>query len=68
VKELKTLDKIRKEGIDALAKSLGPVGMVRFIQSFDLGKGNYTKERSQWLDQGMDEIASEMERKRTKKR
>lgn len=68
MKELKTLDKIRKEGIDALAKSLGPIGMVRFIQSFDLGKGNYTKERFQWLHQGMDEIASEMERKRTKKR
>ena len=66
--ELKTLDEIRKEGMDALAKALGPVGMVRFIQGFDLGKGNYTKERFQWLGQSTDEIASETETRRTKKR
>ena len=55
-----TLNEIRKIGIDALAKSLGPIGMVRFIQSFDLGSGDYTKERSQWLNQSMDEIVKEM--------
>ena len=40
--------------------------MVRFIQSFDLGKGDYTKERFQWLEQDMDEIIDEIERKRTR--
>jgi len=64
--EAKTLNEIRKMGIDALAKALGPIGMVRFIQSFDLGKGDYTKERFQWLDQDMDEIINEIERKRAK--
>lgn len=64
--EVKTLNGIRKMGIDALAKALGPIGMVKFIQSFDLGKGDYTKERFQWLDQDMDEIINEIERKRTK--
>ncbi|RLG58032.1 MAG: hypothetical protein DRN95_04955 [Candidatus Hydrothermarchaeota archaeon] len=58
-----TLNEIRKIGIDALAKSLGPIGMVRFIQSFDLGSGDYTKERSQWLNQSMDEIVKEMKSK-----
>jgi len=64
VNEAKTLNEIRKIGIEALAKALGPIGMVRFIQSFDLGSGDYTKERLQWLDQSIDEIVDEIKRKR----
>ena len=44
-----SLDEIRKAGVEALAQTLGPVGMVRFLQQFDTGKGDYTKEREQWL-------------------
>ena len=62
--EAKTLNEIRKIGIEALAKALGPIGMVRFIQSFDLGRGDYTRERLRWLDQSIDEIADEIKRKR----
>ena len=62
--EVKTLNEIRKKGINALAEALGPIGMVRFIQSFDLGRGDYTKEHSQWLGQDMNEIISEIERHR----
>jgi len=40
---------IRKLGLEALAKTLGPIGMVRFLQQFETGEGNYTKERSLWL-------------------
>ena len=40
---------IRKIGLEALAKALGPIGMVRFLQQFESGIGNYTKERDQWL-------------------
>jgi hypothetical protein len=50
-------DEIRKAGLEALAKALGPVGMICFMQIFSLGKGNYTEERSDWLDKmEMDEI------------
>lgn len=42
---------IRSAGLAALSKALGPVGMARFIQQFELGTGNYTKDRSHWLDQ-----------------
>jgi hypothetical protein len=45
----KTLQEIHDEGIDALCKALGPVDMIRFIQMYDQGKGDYTKERKQWL-------------------
>ena len=40
---------IRKLGLEALAKALGPIGMVRFLQQFETGTGNYTKERALWL-------------------
>ncbi len=43
-------NELRRVGIDALVKSLGHLGMVRFIQQFDTGKGNYTKERAELLD------------------
>ncbi|PSF36653.1 hypothetical protein C7H19_13330 [Aphanothece hegewaldii CCALA 016] len=41
---------IRKKGYDALVKELGIVGMIQFIQEFEIGSGDYTKERHQWLD------------------
>ena len=41
---------IHKQGIDALAKVLGPVDAVRFLQIYDPGSGDYTKERKQWLE------------------
>jgi hypothetical protein len=40
--KVKTLHEIQDEGINALRKILGPVDMVRFIQMFDHGKGDYT--------------------------
>ena len=40
---------IRKLGLEALANALGPVGMVRFLQQFESGLGDYTKERELWL-------------------
>ena len=42
---------IQKAGLAVLAQELGAVGLVRFIQQYELGKGNYTKDRHQWLDQ-----------------
>jgi len=41
---------LRKAGIAALAKSLGPAGMARFMQQYEIGTGNYTKDRNNWLD------------------
>ncbi|HBR17390.1 MAG: hypothetical protein A3G39_03710 [Deltaproteobacteria bacterium RIFCSPLOWO2_12_FULL_43_16] len=52
---IQTVDPIivRKLGLEALTKTLGPVGMVRFLQQFEAGAGNYTKEREHWL-KGLD--------------
>ena len=44
-----SLTQIRQQGLEALTKALGPVGMVRFLQQFELGNGDYTHDREQWL-------------------
>lgn len=44
-------NQIRSVGIATLTKTLGPLGMIRFLQQFDRGAGDYTKERVQWLGQ-----------------
>ena len=56
---------IRKAGLEAVAKKLGPLGMVRFLQQFETGRGDYSKERDQWLkDMDIQEIISEIRSKR----
>jgi len=40
---------IKKVGLDALAEASCPVGMVRFLQLFETGSGDYTKYRDKWL-------------------
>lgn len=36
---------LRQRGIEALVQALGAVGMVRFLQQFDQGSGDYTRDR-----------------------
>ena len=61
-----TLAELRRAGIDALAKALGPVGMARFLQQFDPGQGDYTAERGPILgNPSVDEVMDEIERRRT---
>ncbi|MBI3958170.1 MAG: hypothetical protein HY328_05115 [Chloroflexi bacterium] len=45
-----TLEEIRVVGLKAIANELGPVGLVRFLQMFETGKGDYSKERHEWVD------------------
>ena len=48
------LNEIYKRGIDALVKEPGPVDAIRFLQIYDTGSGDYSKERKQWLETGPD--------------
>lgn len=41
---------LTRKGFKALIDALGYVDAIRFIKQFDLGSGDYTKERQQWLD------------------
>lgn len=47
---------IRRIGIDALREALGPVGMAKFMQQFEPGTGDYTKEKYEQPDLTLDEI------------
>lgn len=44
-----TLEQIRRAGVEALRRELGPVGMVRFLQQFETGHGDYTADREQFV-------------------
>ena len=46
---VKDLEKIRQEGLKAVREKLGPVGMVKFIQMYSDGEGDYTEERRKKL-------------------
>ncbi|WP_414527621.1 hypothetical protein [Nodularia chucula] len=48
---VRTQNEIIKQGYDALIKSLGVADTIRFMQYFHPGKGDYTKEHHQWLDE-----------------
>ena len=57
-----TLEQIREQGLAVLRQHLGIVGMVRFLQQSELGWGNYTEERYQWLgDPDLEELAKKIQ-------
>jgi hypothetical protein len=62
--DVRSTEEIRRIGIEALAEALGPLDAVRFLQSFDLGRGDYTKERSHVLGLPLDEIFLGIEKRK----
>ncbi len=44
-----TLYEIRTIGFDALIRELGPAGAIRFIQQYESGHGDYTRDRKKVL-------------------
>ncbi len=60
-----SLKEIERTGLTVLARELGPVGVVRFLQLFETGYGNYTEEREAWLkDQSVDDIVARIQKRR----
>jgi hypothetical protein len=60
-----TLEQIRLTGLKALSRDLGAVGLIRFLQQFETGYGDYTAERHLWLrERTVQEITQEIERQR----
>lgn len=53
---MKTREEIRHQGLEALARELGPVGMARFLQLFENGSGDYVRERHERQDREAEEI------------
>lgn len=46
----RTLDQIRRVGLTALRARLGRAGMIRFLQQFETGEGDYAAQRREWVD------------------
>ncbi|MBM4041981.1 MAG: hypothetical protein FJ290_26090 [Planctomycetes bacterium] len=42
--ETLTPNEVRRIGMSALRQALGPVGMIRFLQQFETGHGDYTRD------------------------
>ena len=46
----RTLDEVRREGLEALEQRLGRADMIRFLQQFETGSGDYSRQRHDWVD------------------
>lgn len=44
-----TLSEIRVLGFETLLRELGPAATIRFMQQYESGRRNYTRDRHQWL-------------------
>jgi hypothetical protein len=53
----RSLDEVRQLGLDALRQRLGRADMIRFLQQFEIGQGDYAQDRHAWTDRlSLDEI------------
>ncbi len=60
-----TLEDIRLLGIDALSQALGPAGMAQFMHQFEMGSGDYTRDRDKLLgNPTFEEIAGRIKERR----
>ena len=59
----KTEYEIQKTALEVLHNSLGIVGLIRFMQQFDKGYGDYTKDRQKWQQEyTVDDIYQEIKK------
>ena len=42
-------EEIRTIGLEVLARELGPTGLIRFLQMYENGNGDYTDDRERIL-------------------
>ncbi|KAA3661963.1 MAG: hypothetical protein DWQ04_14795 [Chloroflexi bacterium] len=60
-----TLNDIQRTGLEVLSRELGPVGMVRFLQMFEMGEGDYIQQRQDLLeDQKAEDIVRRIREQR----
>ena len=53
---------VRAAGTKVLVDALGPVGFARFIQQFETGYGDYTKEKYEQPDLSFEELDKELQK------
>jgi hypothetical protein len=63
---VKTLHQIQQEGLDVLVDKLGPVDAIRFLQIYEQGSGDWTKDRKKYLEKDPEKIIKNIMGKRKK--
>ena len=53
---------VRAAGTKVLVEALDPVGFARFIQQFETGYGDYTKEKYEQPDLSFEELDKELQK------
>ncbi len=67
VANYKTDYEIQQTAFDVLHKQLGISNLIRFMQQYDKGYGNYTFDRDQWQkNYTVDSLFAEIEANKTK--
>lgn len=60
-----TQEQVRAFGLEVLARELGATGLIRFLQLYEQGSGDYTRERAETLsDQTVARISARIVRRR----
>ncbi len=64
--DYKTDREIQSAGYEYLREGLGAAGLIRFMQQFEKGKGNYTQDRSLWQkNYSVDDLALEIKKRQS---
>jgi hypothetical protein len=62
----KTLHQIQKEGLEVLVEKLGPDDALRFLQIYETGSGDWTRERKKYLETDPEKIIRNIKERRKK--
>jgi len=62
----KTLHQVQQEGLDVLVENPGPDDAIRFLQIYETGSGDWTKDRKKILEKDPDKIIKSIMEKRKK--
>ena len=59
--ETRSISEISRQATHILFKEMGVVDTIRFLNQFSVGRGDYTKERVNWLgDISLDDAISQI--------
>jgi hypothetical protein len=62
-----TQEEIRIAGLEAIVREPGLVGLIRFLQQFETGSGDYTEEGHLWQDSlKLDDILALIEKRESR--
>ena len=65
--QMKPVSEISRRATHILFKEMGVVDTIRFLNQFSVGRGDYTKERDNWLhDISMDDAIAQIKAEKNK--